>query len=60
MTVQHDDRPAHDDARREAELMLLLQGVKPVEPRYVTWGNLVVIVVGFALAWGLALLVLAP
>lgn len=58
--MQPDDRPAHDDAQREAELMLLLQGVKPVEPRYFTWGNIVVIIVGFALAWGLALLVVSP
>ena len=32
----------------------------PDEPRYVTWGNVLVIVVGFTLAWGLALLVLTP
>ena len=58
--MQPDDRPAHDDAEREAALMLQLQGVEPVEPRYFTWGNVVVIVLGFALAWGLALWMLAP
>ena len=58
--MQPDDHPAYDEAQREAELMLLLKGVEPVEPRYFTWGNIVVIVLGFALAWGLALLVLAP
>ena len=58
--MQPDERPAYDEAQREAELMLLLQGVKPVEPRYCTWGNVLVIVLGFALAWGLALLVLTP
>lgn len=56
--MQPDDHPAYDEAQREAELMLLLQGVKPAEPRYFTLGNLVVIVLGFVLAWGLALLVL--
>ena len=58
--MQPDDRPAHDDAEREAALMLQLQGVEPVEPRYFTLGNIVVIVLGFALAWGLALWTLAP
>lgn len=58
--MQPDERPAYDEAQREAELMLQLQGVKPVEPRYFTWGNLIVIVLGFALAWGLALLVMQP
>ena len=32
----------------------------PDEPRYFTLGNVLVIVVGFALAWGLALLVMQP
>ena len=32
----------------------------PDEPRYFTCGNVLVIVLGFALAWGLALLVLRP
>ena len=58
--MQPDDHPAYDEAQREAELMLQLQGVEPVEPTYFTLGNVVVIVLGFALAWGLALLVLTP
>ena len=58
--MQPEDKPAHDDAEREAALMLQLQGVEPVEPRYFTLGACLVILVGFALAWGLALLVLAP
>ena len=58
--MQPDDKPARDDAEREAEMMLRLYGTQPVEPRYFTLGNIVVIVLGFALAWFLALLVLTP
>ena len=57
--MQPDDKPAHDDAEREAEMTLRLYGTQPVEPTYFTLGNIVVIIVGFALAWFLALLVLA-
>ena len=58
--MQPDDKPAHDDAEREAEMMLRLYGTQPVEPTYFTLGNIVAIVLGFALALGLALLVMQP
>ena len=54
-----DTTPDHDLARHEFHPADDLRGDRP-EPTYWTMGNLVVIVLGFALAFGLALLVLRP
>ena len=55
-----EDRPALDEAEREARLVAELRGASVGGAPYLTLGNVLVIVLGFALAWGAALLVMQP
>jgi hypothetical protein len=52
------DRPDRDLAAQETWLAVQLQGLPEPEPEpsYLTLSNVLVVVLGFALAWGLAAL----
>jgi hypothetical protein len=56
--MQPDKHSDRDLAAQETWLAVQLQGLPTPEPEpsYLTWGNVLVIVLGFALAWGLAAL----